>query len=58
LIDDEGQVVAVASSEYTYETPYPLWSEQESQLWWNATVESIRAVMQSSGVSADEVLGI
>jgi xylulokinase len=58
LIDDEGQVVAVASSEYTYETPHPLWSEQQPQLWWDATVESIRTVMQSSSVSADEVLGI
>jgi xylulokinase len=58
LIDEGGQVVAVASSEYTYETPQPLWSEQEPKLWWDATVESIREVMRSSGVSADEVKGV
>ncbi len=58
LMDDGGRVVAVASSEYTFETPQPLWSEQEPQLWWDATIESIRAVMKSSAVSAAEVKGI
>jgi xylulokinase len=58
LIDGNGQVIAVASSEYTYETPQPLWSEQEPSLWWDATVESIQAVLESSGVSADDINGI
>jgi len=58
LIDGNGQVIAVASSEYTYETPQPLWSEQEPSLWWDATVESIQAVLESSGVSADDINGV
>jgi len=32
LIDDEGHIIEVASSEYTFEIPHPLWSEQEPQL--------------------------
>ncbi|TET36999.1 MAG: xylulokinase [Anaerolineales bacterium] len=58
LINEEGQVLAVASSEYTFETPQPLWSEQDPRLWWEAAVKSIRAVLESSGVSADKVKGI
>ncbi|MCJ7824157.1 MAG: xylulokinase, partial [Anaerolineales bacterium] len=58
LINEKGQVFGVASSEYTFEAPQPLWSEQEPLLWWEATVKSIRAVLKSSAVSADEVKGI
>ena len=36
------QVLGVASSEYTYETPQPLWTQQRPDLWWQATVASIR----------------
>ena len=32
LVDAGGQVVSVASSEYTYETPRPLWAEQHPDL--------------------------
>lgn len=58
LMDDKGGVAAVASSEYTFDTPRPLWSEQQPNLWWDATVGSIRAVMETSRVSAAEVKGI
>ncbi|MFN2151202.1 MAG: FGGY family carbohydrate kinase, partial [Anaerolineales bacterium] len=35
LMDDHGDVVAVASHEYPFETPKPLWSEQDPALWWD-----------------------
>jgi len=55
LMDESGSVVAVASSEYTYETPHPLWSEQDPALWWDATVKSIRGVLGKSGVDGSGV---
>ncbi len=58
LIDAAGTTVRVAASEYTYETPRPLWSEQDPALWWTATVNSIRQVMAESGVSPQEIKGI
>jgi xylulokinase len=58
LIDDTGDVVAVASSEYSYDVPFPLWSEQDPGLWWDATVVSIRRVLAASGVNGEEVKGI
>ena len=33
LMDAGGTVLGVASSEYTYETPRPLWTEQHPNLW-------------------------
>lgn len=58
LMDAAGEVVGVASSEYTYETPRPLWSEQEPALWWTATVNSIRQLLADTGVAPDAIKGI
>jgi len=58
LIDESGQVLGVASNEYPYETPQPLWSEQDPALWWHATAESIRQVLAKTGVDAADVKGI
>ncbi len=58
LMDASGAVLGVASSGYSYETPHPLWSEQHPDLWWVATVQSIRRVMAETGVAAEAVKGI
>ncbi len=58
LIDEQGDVVAVAATEYGYETPRPLWSEQDPDLWWEGAANSIRQVLAASGVKADDVHGI
>jgi len=58
LIDDSGNVLGVAANEYPYETPQPLWSEQNPSLWWNATLESIRQVLGKTGAEAASVKGI
>ncbi len=58
LIDEQGDVVAVAATEYGYETPRPLWSEQDPSLWWDGAANSIRQVLAASGVKADDVHGI
>jgi xylulokinase len=58
LIDRGGQVIAVASSEYPFETPHPLWSEQHPDLWWEGSQKSIRAVIQKSGVKAENIRAV
>jgi xylulokinase len=58
LIDQKGKVIAVASSEYGYETPQPLWSEQSPDLWWQATQGSIRTVLEKSGMDAGAIEGV
>lgn len=58
LIDAAGSVVGVAASEYPYETPKPLWSQQDPYLWWQATVASIRQVVLESGISPHDIKGI
>ena len=58
LMDEAGNVVGVASSEYSYETPHPLWSEQSPILWWHATIESICGVLAKTGIDPAQVKGI
>ncbi len=58
LIDSAGNVVAVASTQYPFETPRPLWSEQHPDLWWDGAQKSIRAVLEKSGVDAAQIGGI
>lgn len=58
LIKDTGEVVASVTSEYPMYTPRPLWAEQDPEDWWQATVYSIRQVLQRSGIDAAEIAGI
>jgi xylulokinase len=58
LIDEAGAVRGVGVTEYGYEVPQPLWSEQSPELWWDGAVASIRAVLASTGVSGADVAAI
>jgi xylulokinase len=58
LLDAAGAVVASAATEYPYETPRPLWSEQDPALWWDGATGSIRAVLKQSSVAAGEVAAV
>jgi xylulokinase len=58
LIDERGTVVAIGTSEYDYDVPRPLWSEQDPALWWDGTVTAIRAALASSGVPGSDVSAI
>jgi xylulokinase len=54
----DGEVLGVASPEYTYQTPHPLWSEQHPDLWWQATVAGIRQVLAQTQVDPADVQGV
>ena len=58
LIDSQGNVIATAASEYPFETPRPLWSEQDPQLWWNGAVQSIRDLLHKTQINPAQILGI
>ncbi len=55
LCDDRGRILASATKEYPASHPKPLWSEQNPEDWWRATVAGIRSVLQSAGVKGGEV---
>ena len=58
LIDERGDVIAVASSPHTLQTPHPLWSEQDPREWWEATAKSIRSVLKKANIDGERVAAI
>jgi xylulokinase len=58
LMNDRGAVAAIGRSEYGFETPRPLWSEQSPHLWWDATVAAIREVLAQAGIDGGAVAGV
>jgi len=55
LVDERGEVIAVASSPHTLQTPRPLWSEQNPQEWWGAVSASIKSVLESAGIDGERI---
>jgi xylulokinase len=57
-IDETGKVLASASAEYPCDYPKPGWSEQDPDLWWSATVATIRDVLAQAHLKPAEIAGI
>ena len=55
LIDRVGEVRGTASSAYGFETPHPLWTEQDPHLWWDASVAAVRQLVADQGISSSDV---
>ena len=55
VMDERGNVLAVASSPHTLQTPRPLWSEQDPREWWDAVSASIRSVLQQAGIGGEAI---
>lgn len=58
LIDDSGIVRGVGMSEYGFDVPRPLWSEQDPNLWWDGATAAIKSVLASANVAGDEVKAV
>jgi xylulokinase len=58
LIDEQGNVIAVASSPHTLQTPKPLWSEQDPREWWEAVAASIKSVLEKAGIGGERIAAV
>ena len=45
LVDANGDVLASGVTPLQLSTPHPGWAEQDPEIWWRASVESIRIVL-------------
>ncbi len=57
-IDQRGKILADAMETYPCYVPKPLWSEQDPDDWWRATVRSVRKVMANARIKPAEVKSI
>ncbi len=57
-IDETGKILASSSAEYPCEHPRPGWSEQDPELWWRATCETVKGVLSKANLKPSDVAGI
>jgi xylulokinase len=58
VIDEQGKILGEASANYPLHIPKPLWTEQNPDDWWTATVKTIREVMKKTKLPPAEVKAI
>ncbi|MCI0332828.1 MAG: xylulokinase [Planctomycetes bacterium] len=57
-INERGKILGQAMVTYPCYHPRPLWSEQDPDDWWNATVKTVRAVVKKAKLKAADVRAI
>jgi xylulokinase len=57
-MDPDGKVLAAALETYPCYVPKPLWSEQDPEDWWQATIKSVRAVVRKARLKPGDVKAI
>lgn len=58
LFDEKGKVIASHTIEYPMYQPKNGYAEQDPADWANAMLDTVKAVMAKSGVSANDVVGV
>ncbi|MHB0859181.1 MAG: xylulokinase [Anaerolineae bacterium] len=58
LVDESGAVRASVTVEYDYQTPQPLWAEQDPRQWWQASAAAIRGLLHKESVATEEIAAI
>ena len=57
-IDERGKILAAAMDDYPCYAPKPLWSEQDPDDWWRATVNTVQAVVKQAKLKPADVKAI
>ncbi len=58
IMNEEATVLAIGTSEYGFETPHPLWTEQSPALWWEGTISSVKEALSKIDADPREIAGI
>jgi xylulokinase len=58
LIDIKGRLIASSTKEYDMDTPEPGWAEQHPDLWWEASAETVKDVLDKSKVNPKDIAAI
>jgi len=58
LFDEVGNVIASHTVEYPLYQEHNGWAEQDPTDWYNATITTIKAVIDKSGVKGEDIKGI
>lgn len=57
-VDEGGKILAEAVASYPCYHPRPLWSEQDPEDWWRATLATVRGAVKKARLKAGDVKSI
>jgi xylulokinase len=57
-INQQGEILAEAAASYPAYHPRPLWSEQDPEDWWQATIKTVRMVVDQAKLKPADVKSI
>jgi len=55
IFDVNGQLISKGYKEYPIIVPKTGWAEQDPNVWWNATIESLRTAINKASIVADKI---
>ncbi|MCE5324360.1 hypothetical protein LLG46_13755 [bacterium] len=58
LFADDGSLLALHASEYSFRSPKPHWAQQHADTYWQAAVEGSRTVIEQSGTDPSQIAAI
>jgi len=58
IFDLTGSTLSVAYREYPIENPYPGWAQQDPQIWWVKTIETVKEAIYIAKISPEQIIGI
>lgn len=58
LVKPEGAILGVAGKEYPISSPWPDWDEQDPVVWWQATCEVVRRVLDKAAVRPEDIRAV
>ncbi|MCD6495443.1 xylulokinase [Candidatus Bipolaricaulota bacterium] len=58
MIDLHGELVGSASTPLSLSTPLPGWSEQDPSDWWEATITSLRALLNRANITPEKIVSL
>lgn len=58
LVDLQGRVRAKCFAPFQVHYPKPCWAEQEPDDWWVAIAQTTRRLLEQTGISPDQIIGV
>lgn len=58
LVDEQFQIVESSFESYSTHHPAHDWAEQEPEEWWKAVCKTTQSLLNKTGISASEILGL
>lgn len=58
VVSEDGKILAEAAQGYPLSMPKPLWSEQNPEDWWQATIATVRAAVKKAKLKPADIKAI